>query len=153
MCPLSIENDASMRCQSVTFSFILPTLQGLGVGMRRKVEAWLQGEMRYFGRRVRDLRIMRRMTQEQLAAKAELDPKSLGAVERGERNVTLRNILKIAHGLDVEPAMLFLYDRNPSSGSLDDVALSAAIEELDEEGVAALAEIARVLLSYRGKRL
>ena len=121
--------------------------------MQRKVEAWLRDEMRDFGRRVRDLRIMRRMTQEQLAAKAELDPKSLGAVERGERNVTLRNILKIAHGLNVEPAMLFLYDRNPSFRSLDDVALSAAIEELDEEGVAALAEIARVLLSYRRKRL
>lgn len=51
--------------------------------------------------RVRALRLARGWTQEQLAERAGVHEKFLGAVERGERNVTLRNIARIARGLGV----------------------------------------------------
>ncbi|MHB8644445.1 MAG: helix-turn-helix domain-containing protein [Thermomicrobiales bacterium] len=59
------------------------------------------------GTRVRELRLARGWTQEQLAERAGIHEKFLGAVERGERNVTLRNIARIARGLNVPIMALF----------------------------------------------
>jgi transcriptional regulator with XRE-family HTH domain len=59
-----------------------------------------------FGRRVRELREERKLSQEKLAELAELHRNYVGGIERGERNVSLLNIVKIARGLDVRPAKL-----------------------------------------------
>jgi transcriptional regulator with XRE-family HTH domain len=59
-----------------------------------------------FGKRVRQLRIERKLSQEKLAELAELHRNYVGGIERGERNVGLLNIVKLAHGLDVRPAKL-----------------------------------------------
>ena len=61
------------------------------------------------GRRIRQLRKAQGLTQEGLAAKAGLDFKYFGSLERGERNVTLQNLEKGARGLGVEPLQLFLF--------------------------------------------
>ena len=59
-----------------------------------------------FGRRVRELRVKRRLSQEKLAELADLHRNYVGGVERGERNVSLLNIVKLAHGLNVKPLKL-----------------------------------------------
>ncbi len=59
-----------------------------------------------FGRRVRQLRLERRFSQEKLAELADLHRNYVGGVERGERNVSLVNIVKLAHGLSVRPTKL-----------------------------------------------
>ncbi len=59
-----------------------------------------------FGQRVRDLRMHRGMSQEELAAEAGLHWSYVGQVERGTRNVTLLRIIQLADGLGVEPAAL-----------------------------------------------
>lgn len=64
-------------------------------------------DARKLGQRIRDLRLTRGWTQEKLAERAGVHEKFLGAVERGERNVTLRNISRIARGLGVPIGALF----------------------------------------------
>lgn len=63
-----------------------------------------------FGANVRALRIKRQLTQEQLADLCNLHRTYIGAIERGDRNVSLKNIVIIANALTVEPAELLSYN-------------------------------------------
>jgi transcriptional regulator with XRE-family HTH domain len=54
-----------------------------------------------FGARVRELRLSKGYSQESFAAKCGLDRTYIGGIERGERNLALRNIENIAKALDV----------------------------------------------------
>ena len=59
-----------------------------------------------FGRRMLVLRRDRGLSQEKLAAKAGLHRAYVGRVERGEQNISLDNILRLAVALDVDPSEL-----------------------------------------------
>jgi transcriptional regulator with XRE-family HTH domain len=61
---------------------------------------------RQFGQRVRALRMKKRISQEELAARSGVHRTYMGRIERGETNITLTNICKIARGLGVSPAHL-----------------------------------------------
>ena len=54
-----------------------------------------------FGRNIRQLRLIQGFSQEKLAERAGLHRTYIGAVERGERNITLINAEKIAKALNV----------------------------------------------------
>lgn len=56
-----------------------------------------------FGARVRTLRKARGLNQQQLGDKAGMKRTYIGGVERGERNLGLINILRLARALDVSP--------------------------------------------------
>lgn len=62
---------------------------------------------KHFGERVRELRQKKGLSQEALALACELDRTYIGGVERGERNISLLNIHKIAHALGVSVRELF----------------------------------------------
>ena len=59
-----------------------------------------------FGENVREARKKLGISQDVLAVKAGLHRTYIGAVERGERNITLVNAQKIAVALNVELAYL-----------------------------------------------
>lgn len=54
-----------------------------------------------FGERVKTLRRETNISQEALADKAQMHRTYLSGIERGERNVSLVNIAKLAEALDV----------------------------------------------------
>ncbi|WP_028100462.1 helix-turn-helix domain-containing protein [Pseudoduganella violaceinigra] len=53
------------------------------------------------GQAIRDIRLERDMSQESLALLAEVDRSYLGRVERGDNNVAVLSLLKIAEALDI----------------------------------------------------
>ena len=68
-------------------------------------------EARKLGARIRQHRVARGWTQEQLAEHAGVHYKYLGDVERGVRNPALFNIARIARALGVPVAVLFMDER------------------------------------------
>ena len=59
-----------------------------------------------FGPTVRELRLERQLSQEQLAHPCHLHRTYISGVERGERNVSPQNRVRIAHALSVPPSIL-----------------------------------------------
>jgi transcriptional regulator with XRE-family HTH domain len=59
-----------------------------------------------FGKAVRARRNALGITQEELAHRAGIHPTYLGDVERGERNIALINILKLAKALGIKSSSL-----------------------------------------------
>ena len=60
-----------------------------------------------FGFRMRILRKAKGLSQEAFADLASLDRSYVGGVERGERNVSLVNVKKLADALQISLAQLF----------------------------------------------
>lgn len=62
--------------------------------------------LKRFGKRVRELRKSQGYSQESFAAECGLDRTYLGGIERGERNVALRNVEVIAKTLKISTSDL-----------------------------------------------
>lgn len=60
-----------------------------------------------FGERVRELRRARGWSQEELAERADLDRTYISGIERGLRNVALRNIEQLAKAFNISLKELF----------------------------------------------
>ena len=59
-----------------------------------------------FGKKVREERVKRGLTQEELGEIAGMHRTYIGAIERGEKNLTLTNFLRIAETLNVKATKL-----------------------------------------------
>lgn len=71
-----------------------------------------------FGRRVRERRLELGMSQEDLAHACGLHRTYIGSVERGRRNISLVNIVRIADALGVDPGRLLWHIEVPAGGVL-----------------------------------
>ena len=59
-----------------------------------------------FGKRLREIRLKKEISQEALAAEAGLHRTYVSSVERGERNITLITIYRLAAALSINPREL-----------------------------------------------
>ena len=59
------------------------------------------------GNAIREMRRERNLSQEALAAESELDRSYVGGIERGEHNLTVMNLQKIATALGSQPSKVF----------------------------------------------
>ncbi len=64
-------------------------------------------KLKAFGEKIRKIRIERGFSQERLAFLSGMHRTYVGAIERGERNVSFRNIEKLAKTLKVNLEDLF----------------------------------------------
>ena len=67
-------------------------------------------ELKKFGRRVRELRQERNLTQQELSEKIGVSTNYIGMIERGERNTSLLKVFKLSKILDVKTSELFIYE-------------------------------------------
>lgn len=72
------------------------------------MESEIQTEklLRTFGQVIRSLRNKMNLSQEELADRAGLHRTYIGDIERGARNIALKNIFRISDALEVEPEKL-----------------------------------------------
>jgi transcriptional regulator with XRE-family HTH domain len=81
---------------------------------------------RLFGRRVKAARRAAKLTQEELAEAAHLNPKYLGQIERGEKSPSFEMIVELAKSLHISPALFFDFE----SEETDDKTLRKKIDTL-----------------------
>ena len=60
----------------------------------------------YIGGKLKEARVQRLLTQEQLAEKAGVSPSTIVNIERDQTAPHFRTIRKLAHALDVDPTSL-----------------------------------------------
>ena len=63
-----------------------------------------------FGKRVKELRLAKGLSQEALALKAEIDRTYMTSVENGKRNVSIQNIGRIISALEISIQDFFTTD-------------------------------------------
>lgn len=55
-----------------------------------------------FGKRIREVRKSKGISQEKLAEMAGIDRSYMGNIERGEKNITLKKAYEVCDALDIE---------------------------------------------------
>jgi transcriptional regulator with XRE-family HTH domain len=81
------------------------------------------------------------MSQEQLAERANLHYTLVGSVERGERNVTLENLAKLAKGLGVPLRELFPIETTYDEPTRELVALLSMVDQSTSELILSVAKL------------
>jgi len=64
-------------------------------------------DLEWLGRRIRQLRISRAFSQEELAERSGLHRNYIGGIERGERNVGVKALFALSRALSISPADFF----------------------------------------------
>lgn len=95
---------------------------------------------RELGQRIRQQRMLLRMTQEQLAERAGISLSFLGHIERGSRKASLDTFVKVCNALLISPGTLL-------QDSLDDRLLGID-DQIPESRRRLLREISDVLQGY-----
>lgn len=63
-------------------------------------------DLQFIGKKIKKIRKSKKISQETLAYKANTSRNYMGCIERGEQNLGIRSLLKIAKALNVEPSEL-----------------------------------------------
>jgi transcriptional regulator with XRE-family HTH domain len=97
-----------------------------------------------FGKRMRDLRKINRMSQERLAEKADLSTNFVGSLERAEKEPKFTTLVKIAKAFNVSVAELLSFP--------DDKKVKSAKPELLDRATEVLRLTLDLLQGYRKEK-
>ncbi len=67
--------------------------------------------LQLFGSHVKEIRLSLDLSQEQLATLCELDRTYISGIERGKRNLSLINIVKLSSSLNISPSKLMNFEK------------------------------------------
>lgn len=97
------------------------------------------------GARLKSLRESRKLTQEKLSEKVDINPVHLSNIERGVANPSLALLIRIAKALEVELWELFDYGHEVNTTELKKT-LSQLTKELDEDSLRSVVKVIRALV-------
>ncbi len=83
------------------------------------------------GRRIQSIREKKGLTQEQLEEKTGINTKYISAIERGQKNVTVKTLDKLAKGLNIELYEIFLYSKGLRSEAMVKKAIQSLLKDAD----------------------
>lgn len=114
----------------------------------------LQEIYKMVGKRIRGLRKSLKLTQENLAEECGLDFRSIGAVERGERNLSLKSLTAIAKALKITPEFLLKEEQSPAKEEKKTLLqeLLYTLESEDAEKIRFVLQDAKNFLHYEKQK-
>ena len=105
-----------------------------------------------FGKRVRALRVQRKLTQTELGRKLGMDYRYVGGIERGEINLTIDTLEKVAAGFGIEPYVLLLFSDDEIMERKDWKIDGLLQETLDGVDIEVRKAVLRLLRLYGSRR-
>lgn len=87
------------------------------------------------GNKIQVVREKRELTQEELGNRTGLNAKYISSIERGQKNATIKTLVKIANGLEVELYKLFLFAEKPDSEKAIREGIGAMLRDSDRKAL------------------
>lgn len=87
--------------------------------------------LKAIGKKIQFIREKRGLTQEQMEERTGVNTKYISAIERGQKNATVKTLEKIAKGLNVELYELFLLPQDLASEKAAKKAIESLLKEAD----------------------
>ena len=97
------------------------------------------------GKKIKELRVAKGLTQEQLAELAGVSLQHIGEIERGQGNPTLNSLVKLSDALDISLSELFENSEQYKSEKEMRDLLHQLVEQSSEPGLKQLLSIARCM--------
>lgn len=114
-------------------SIVLLARPGCLPSIARSMASPAEALQSILGDRIRMARKLLRLSQQEVARRADVDFRYFGAIERGQRNITLGTLSRIASVLGVEPFELLVPpNRVASAGVPDATRFALLLEQADE---------------------
>ena len=95
------------------------------------------------GMRVRQQRVLNRLTQEQLAEKTGVSSSFIGHIERGEKKASMETVVALCNAMDISPSVLL-------QDSLSDAVMRSQLN-FDQGNQALMADLMHVLREHSQK--
>ena len=102
------------------------------------------------GKRIRDERLMQRLTLEKLAEKTDKSINFIGQIERGEGKPSLETLVDIANALGVTVDSL-LTDNVEADNSSISQEISSIVNHMDNRGKMFILDVSKRYLYYHNK--
>ena len=103
-------------------------------------------ELKLFGMRIKELRTIRKLSQEQLAGKADISPKYMSRIEMGQQFPSINVITKLANALQVELKDFFEFANEVRNTKELKEIISVLLKETDDERLRIAVKVLRALV-------
>ncbi|MFQ5962656.1 MAG: helix-turn-helix domain-containing protein [Candidatus Scalinduaceae bacterium] len=105
-----------------------------------------QSTKELLGERIKELRKIRRLTQDQLSQKIDIDPKHLSRIEVGRSFPSLDTLEKLANVLQVELSVFFEFSHKAKSSRELKKIISELLKGADEDKLRLVVKVLKALL-------
>lgn len=103
-----------------------------------------------FGKKVKEIREARGLTQDQLAELIDYETQSLSLVENGHRGVSFATLEKLVKVLNTEPADLFTFEETQNPPALIKTIIKS-LTALDAESLRYIINVIKEFVKYKTK--